>query len=135
MSEEQVTALAKRWFLEVWNQRNDATVHELLSPEAVGHLEGFVTRGPAEFLAMRASLLGAFPDLQLTVEDVLAQGRQAVVRWSGSGTHSGGTLGFAATNKPAVFRGMTWLRVANGQIVEGWDSWNLGGLIAALQGS
>jgi steroid delta-isomerase-like uncharacterized protein len=133
MNEAQNTKLVKRWVEEVWNKKNDATVYELLSPDAVGHLEGFVTRGPADFLAMRASLLGAFPDLELVVEDVLAQGDQVMMRWSGTGTHRGGTLGFAATDKPANFRGMTWMRFANDRIVEGWDSWNLGGLLSALQ--
>ncbi len=35
-------ALARRWFAEVWNDRRDATVDELMHSEAVGHMEWIV---------------------------------------------------------------------------------------------
>lgn len=134
MSEAENAALARRWFDEVWNHRRDATVHELLHPEAVGHLEGLVCRGVPEFLAARSFILSAFPDIRMTVDDTVAQGNVVVVRWSVQGTHRGDFLGIAATNEPVKFRGMTWLRFANGRIVEGWDAWNQGRLVTELQG-
>ena len=133
MSESSNTALARRWFDEVWNKRHDATVRELLRPNAVGHLEGLVTRGVDEFFTARSFLLGAFPDLHVLVEDTVAQGAQVVVRWSAKGTHGGNQLGIPATDKPVTFRGMTWLTFADGVIVEGWDAWNQGGLLTELR--
>lgn len=133
MSESLNTALARRWFDEVWNKRNDATVRELLRPDAVGHLEGRDTRGVDEFLAMRSILIGAFPDLNVKVEDTASQGAHVVVRWSAKGGHRGDQLGIAATGKPVSFRGMTWLVFADGRIVEGWDAWNQEALLAELR--
>jgi predicted ester cyclase len=125
--------LARRWFEQVWNLRRDATVHELLHSGGIGHIEGADVHGPEEFLAARAALLGAFPDLRVTVEATVSEGPDVVVRWSAKGTHGGDGLGFAATARQALFRGMTWLRFSNGQVVEGWDSWNLGQLLQDLR--
>lgn len=127
------TALAKRWFEEVWNQRRDATVNELMAVECDGHMEGGDVRSPSEFLAARAALLSAFPDLKVKVEDTIAEGDRVAVRWSARGTHRGGDLGFAASGQGADFRGISWIRFSDGKIVEGWDSWNLGRLLEDLR--
>jgi predicted ester cyclase len=55
------------------------------------------------------------------------------VRWAAEGTHRGELLGIAATGLHIAIRGMTWLRLSNGRIVEGWDSWNQGRLMSELQ--
>jgi steroid delta-isomerase-like uncharacterized protein len=134
MSETGNSALARRWFEEVWNERREATVDELLAPDAAGHLEGGLeVRGPGEFHPVRASLLGAFPDFDVVVDQVIAQGDDVAVRWSAKGTHQGENLGIPASNRRAAFRGMTWLRFRDGRIVEGWDAWNQGRLLQDLQ--
>ncbi|HKD18079.1 MAG TPA: ester cyclase [Thermoanaerobaculia bacterium] len=124
--------LARRWFEEVWNQRRDATVHELLAPGAAAHMEGAELVGPEQFLQARVALLDAFPDFRVTVEDIVAEGDDVVVRWSAKGRHAGDGLGMPASRRDASFRGITWMRFAEGQIAEGWDSWNLGKLLQEL---
>jgi predicted ester cyclase len=126
-------AIAHRWFDDNWNGRREAVIDELLTPASVGHMEGGDVRGAEEFKTVRAALLGAFPDMRLVVEDIVVEGRQAVVRWSVSGTHLGDHLGFAASHRPANFRGMTWLKFEGAKIAEGWDGWNQGALLASLQ--
>ena len=95
MSDNANIQLARRWFEDVWNRRHDATVHELLHPEAVGHLEGADVHGVDEFLAARAALLDAFPDLRVTLESVVGQGDDVVLRWSATATHRGPGLDIA----------------------------------------
>jgi steroid delta-isomerase-like uncharacterized protein len=124
--------LARRWFEEVWNERRSETIDELMASDAVGHLEGLEAVGPDAFKTARAALLGAFPDMRVTVEDVIADGEHAVVRWRVDGTHHGDDLGFARTGRPVAFRGLTWLRFVDGRLVEGWDAWNQGALVASL---
>ena len=126
-------ALARRWFDEVWNQRRDSVIDELLTPASVGHMEGGDTHGPAEFRVVRAALLGAFPDLHVVVEDIVAEGNQVVVRWHVTGTHLGHHLGFAPSQRSASFRGLTWMKFDGGKLIEGWDGWNQGALLQALQ--
>jgi steroid delta-isomerase-like uncharacterized protein len=133
MTARENATLVRRWFDEVWNKRSDATVHELLHSAAIGHLEGLVTHNVAEFFAARSILFDAFPDLQVSVEGILAEGDQVAVRWSAEGTHRGQLLGISATGQPVTLRGMTWLRLSDGRIVEGWDAWNQGRLMNELQ--
>jgi steroid delta-isomerase-like uncharacterized protein len=124
--------LAQRWMDGVWNERRDEVVHELLHPDAVGHMEGGDVRGHDEFKNVRASLLQAFPDLQLTVDDMVCEGDHVVVRWRIAATHKGSGFGVAATGRKVAFRGMTWMTFSNGVLAEGWDSWNQGALLQQL---
>jgi len=133
MSEAQNADLARRFIDEVWNRRRSEAIRELLHPNAVGHLEGFEVRGPEGFLPAWASLLGAFPDLKVIIQDVVAQGDAVAVRWTASGLHTGPHLGIAPSMKLVAFRGITWLRFSEGRIIEGWDSWNQGRLFNDLQ--
>ncbi len=132
MSQANV-ATARRWFEEVWNQRRTETIDELLLPDSVGHLETGDVHGTEPFKVARAQLLSAIPDLHLVIEDTVAEGENVVVRWVVSGTHQGDGLGVDPTHQPVRIQGMTWLRFQDGHLIEGWDRWNLGGLIAQLQ--
>ena len=135
MSASENAVLARRWFEEVWNQRRDQTVVELLADPCEGHMEGGEVRGPRDFLMARATLLGAFPDLSVVVEGTLAEGDEVAIRWSASGTHRGDGLGPRASGRRIAFRGISWVRFRGGRIVEGWDSWNLGRLLSELSGA
>lgn len=118
----EIDALARRWFDEVWNQRRTDTIFELLTPTSVCYAEDGQMVGPREFQdKMHTPFLAAFSDLRVVIDAILSDGDEAVVRWSATGIHSGVGLGFPPTGKSAAFRGMTWLRVENGQLKEGWQ--------------
>ena len=122
----------RRWYKEVWVPGGESTVHELMAETIEGYMEGSDVATRAQFLAERARLLGAFPDLSIVADDVIADGEKVAVRWHVNATHRGDALGFRATNLRVAFRGMTWLEFRDGRIVRGWDNWNLGGLLQTL---
>ncbi|WP_145026439.1 ester cyclase [Caulifigura coniformis] len=127
--------LARRWFEEVWNDRREATIDELTTANSVCHADQGELRGPECFrLQQYAPFVGAFPNLRVTVEDVMESGPQAVVRWSARGTHLGADLGFPPTGRAVDMRGITWMRFENGVLVEGWQSSNLPDVIRSLKG-
>ena len=130
-----VARVARRWFTEVWRPGGEATVDELMTPDAIGWMEGREVTGPADFKDARQQLLDTFPDLDLKVEDMIAEGSKVAVRWSVRATHRGRGLGIPPTQRTVSFRGITWLEFNEGRIVRGWDSWNLGGLISSLRES
>jgi steroid delta-isomerase-like uncharacterized protein len=128
----QTADIARRWFTEVWRDGGEQTIDELLSPGIVGFMEGRDIRSVAEFKEARTQLMNAFPDLRIEVEDIIEQGDKAAVRWHVTATHAGDGLGFAATQRPVVARGITWQEIRNGQVVRAWDSWNMGALMMQL---
>jgi steroid delta-isomerase-like uncharacterized protein len=125
--------LARRWFAEVWVRGGDATVRELMAEHVIGHMEaGVDIHSREEFLNERRKFLDAFADLSLVVEDVIEESSKVVVRWRATATYKGDNLASAVARRQLSFRGMTWLEFEHGQIVLGWDSWNLGGLLQSL---
>lgn len=131
--ENQAAVLGRRWFEEVWNDRREEAIDELMAPDAVGHMEGGDVAGPQGFREVRAVFLNALPDMHITVEDVLSEGDRAVVRWRVRATHTGDLLGIPPSHRKIDFRGMSWLTVRDGKLAEGWDTWNLGGLLDSLR--
>ena len=127
--------LVQRWFNEVWNDRRDESIDELMASESVGHVEGGTVDGRDGFRKMRAMFLSAIPDVRIDLEDIIADGDRAAVRWRARGTHSGEGFGFPPTNRPVDFIGSSWFHVRDGQVFEGWDTWNLHGLLGELQGA
>ena len=125
--------LASQWFQRLWNDHDESTIDQLMAPAARGLLEGGrEVTGPAEFREFFRTLITVFPDIKIDVQDIAEEGDRAYVRWAASGTHCGDGLGLAATNKPHRFNGITWLKFADGKIVEGGDSWDQSGLLARM---
>jgi predicted ester cyclase len=81
-------------------------------------------QGRDGFVRTMTKLREAFPDLSLTVEDVLAEGDRAVLRLTFAGTHRGplafARLPLAATGKSVRMEQIHIVRVADGKIVEHW---------------
>ena len=134
MSDENIK-IVRRWFQEVWNKGQIETVHELLAPGAIARGQSGSNselRGPDEFAAFVRTIRGAFPDIKVTVEDVFAAGDRVALRWSGTMTHTGDTLGLPATGKTVHSTGITIARIVEGKIVEGWDNWDQLGMLEQI---
>jgi hypothetical protein len=60
--------VGRRWFAEVWSQRRDDLMDELMTPDSIGYVEGGEYRGPAG-CQMREMFLSALPDVHIEVEE------------------------------------------------------------------
>ncbi len=138
---ERNKALVRRWFEEVWNQGREATIDELFPAESVAHGLGDSesdVHGPAEFKPFVANLRGSIPDLHVQLDDLLCEGDLVAVRISLQGTHGGHGLGVAPSGQKVSVKGILIVRIVDGQIVEGWNSYDQLGLlrqIGALPGA
>lgn len=126
--------VVRRLVEEVWNKGNMTVIDELFTPNYTHHDASTpdLGRGP-ESEKKRATLYRtAFPDLRVTMEDIIAEGETVVSRWSCRGTHKGDLGGIAPTGKQLNISGVTIARLANGKIAEGWVNWDALGLMQQL---
>jgi steroid delta-isomerase-like uncharacterized protein len=121
--------LIRRWFEEVWNRGRAAAIDEMLAGQAMIHGLGPQAMNVSAFKQFHTQYRSAFPDVRIQVDDVIAEGDKVAVRWSGTGTHQGDSLGFAASGNNVHFSGMTIGRVENGKLVEGWNVFDQLGML------
>jgi steroid delta-isomerase-like uncharacterized protein len=122
---EENKALVRRITEEVANRGNLAVVDELVAPEYVGHSSTHPAgeaRGREGYRGFYQILRGAFPDVEFTIEDLIAEGDRVVSRWQARGTHLGEFRGLPPTGKSGAVAGTSVFRISDGRIIECWTN-------------
>jgi steroid delta-isomerase-like uncharacterized protein len=97
------------------------TIDELVAPDAVVRTPLPIdATGPEALKQVWAMLFRIYPDIHLTVEDVIAEGDKVVGRTTVTGTHQGEFMGVAGTGKPVTYNEIFIFRFADGRVVETW---------------
>jgi steroid delta-isomerase-like uncharacterized protein len=97
------------------------TIDEFIAPDAVIRTPLPIDATGAEALKqIWAMLLRIYPDIHLTVEDLIAEGDKVVGRTTVTGTHQGEFMGVAATGNSVTYNEMFMFRFADGRVVETW---------------
>jgi predicted ester cyclase len=120
--------LVRRHFEEIWNQRDLGVADELMAEDYTEHAvapfgqaEPGRVYGPAAMRQTAEWLLGQFPDLQMTIEAIVAEGDTVAVRVLSEGTNLGPLNGVVPpTGKRFSARQSHWFRVADGKLAEHW---------------
>lgn len=120
MSEDNKATL-RRFMDEVFQKGNVSAVDELVADEFVDHspMPG-TAAGKAGIKDVSHAYRGAFPDLQITIDDIIAEGDMVAMRISGTGTHQGALMGIAPTGRKVNMTEQHFVRFAHGRIVEHW---------------
>ena len=125
---EENKELIRRWFEEVWNKGRADAIAEMMAEDAVAHgLSDDAAkplRGPQGFLPFHAQFREAFPNIEVVVEDTIAEGDKVVARCSVRGKHVGDSLGFKASGTQAEFDGITIVRIKDGKFIEAWNNFD-----------
>ena len=133
MSAEQNKAIARRIPLEAFNKGNLAVFDEVLAANYVDHFPppGFPAgrEGYKRFVPL---LRTAFPDLQFTLEQELADGDKVVHYVTTHGTHKGEFMGISPTQKKVTWTQLHIVRLADGKVVEHWGVIDQLGLLQQL---
>jgi predicted ester cyclase len=112
-----------RRLAEEFNKRNFAVIEEVFSPHFVLHdaTHPHWPRGLEGARKMFTVMLAAAPNLQVTVEDAVAEGDKVVVRWTFRGTRAGASGSDAAPpEEPTTALGIGIYRLVEGRIEEDW---------------
>ena len=132
MSAEENKALLRR-FIDIWSTGNVATADEFISADLIDHsLPPGLPSGLAGFKLLVAGFRTAFPDLHVTIDDIVAQGGKAAGRVTFRGTHRGAFQGIPATGKQFMTTGIQIIRIADGKIAEAWSQPDTLGLLQQL---
>src|SRR5918994_2097009 len=127
MSDENV-ALIRRWFEEVWNKGREEAIDEMFAADGIAHglndEGGKIMRGAVDYKPFFRTFRSAFPEIEVIVEDTVAEGDKVAARCLVRGKHQSDSLGFAATGKSTEFTGITIVRIEKGKIVEAWNNFD-----------
>jgi steroid delta-isomerase-like uncharacterized protein len=97
------------------------TIDELVAPDALIRTPLPIAATGAELLKeVFARLLRAYPDLHITIEDLVEEGDKVVSRNTVTGTHQGEYMGIPPTGKSVTYNEVIIARFADGRIAETW---------------
>jgi steroid delta-isomerase-like uncharacterized protein len=124
MSAEENKDLARSSW-EIVSQRNPDLIEEFYPPDLVWHEPDQDIRGYEQAKQFVSSFFTAFPDINITVEDVIGEGDQVVTRYTIRGTHQGETEDFGPpTGRQVELEGITIHRIEGDKIVEEWERYD-----------
>jgi steroid delta-isomerase-like uncharacterized protein len=122
MDREDQKAVVSRFIDEFKNRANHAIVDELFANNFVHHFKDPRLPAGREALKMLGQMVtSAFPDVHVTVEDLLVDGDKVVERTTASGTHRGEFNGIPPTGKSVAWTEIHIYRLEKGKIAELWS--------------
>lgn len=125
-------AVIRQFVDEVINHGDDSAMQELVHPD-------YVYRAPDQELcgwdgldALFAGYRSGLPDLNVSINDLVASGDKVVISITLNGTHTGDLMGIPATGKSLSVHGMVLSRLEDGKIIEEWEILDMLGMFQQL---
>jgi predicted ester cyclase len=153
LSPDQRKALVRHYVETAWNRQEaeERSIAPLLTERSDGNQQSIPSGSAvvdsldcpacvylgAECLSIplaqaRQAARTSFPDLRLTILDLVAEGEKVVVRWLMQGTDLGGYRGHPPTGRSIRLTGITLMRMEGNRIVEEWNEVDIAGLLRQL---
>lgn len=123
MNEENKKLARRSW--EIVNERKLDALGDVYTADSVLHEPERDLVGLEDVAQYVKMYLTAFPDLNVTIDDVMAEGDQAVTRWTLRGTHQGQVAEYGPpTGKKVELGGVTIHRIEGSKIAEEWERYD-----------
>lgn len=121
MATDDNKALVRRLFDDVINPGELDRASALVAAEFAEHnpMPGQAP-GLEGFKQVVTSLRAAFPDLHITIDELVAEADLVSARLTARGTHKGPFQGIPPKGKSVAWEGISILRIEDGKIVERW---------------
>jgi steroid delta-isomerase-like uncharacterized protein len=134
---EQNKGIVQRIFKEFWLDGRTSVLDQLLATDVTNHelsKEPLAGRdGYKEWAnGFRQVTAAGFPDREIVVDALVAEGDLVAKRWTFRGTHTGEYMGLPASGKKVVMTGITIYRIAGAQVHETWWSYDALGMMQQL---
>lgn len=132
-STEANKALIRRLIDEAFNAGNLNVIPEALADDYLDHQAGpGAPRGPEALIRFVIAFRATLPDVEVTVEDLVAEGDRVALRVTWRGTQLGPLGNVPATGKPVAFVGYHVYRIEDGKLAEHWGLQDDLGLLLQL---
>ena len=132
-TQEDNKEVVQRFPEEFKNQANHGIVDELMTPGFVHHFtDPRLPEGRDGMKAVGQSIVAGFPEVRVTVQDLLADGDRVIERTLVQATHTGEFNGIPATGKSVTWTEIHIYRMEDGQIAELWSEVDFLGLLTQL---
>jgi steroid delta-isomerase-like uncharacterized protein len=119
---EENKAIVQRYVDEIQNKHNLDAIEDIFSSDFIDHMDSFggLFQGLDGLKRGYSHQLTAFPDLQMTVQKLIAEDDKVVVYKTGTGTHCEEYNGIPATGKKIKFTNIYIFRIKDKKIAEYW---------------
>lgn len=130
---ERNKEIVERLISEAWTGDDLDLVDELVSDDYIEYAPFGVVRGVEEYKEGIRMFTTAFPDIDLRVEEMIAEDDTVGFRLSVSGTHEGAFMGVEPTSNEVSFVAFDFTRLEDGKVVEEWFTMDTLGLLEQLE--
>ena len=130
--EEAGARLIRHFMAEVINRGRVELLQEFVAPQHVAHDPLGDHYGPEGLAVSVMELRTAFPDLIVTIDDLIGEGDRIASRFTLTGTHRGPFLGLPPTDREVTVMGLAVDRLCDHQLVERWGTLDAVGLMRQL---
>jgi predicted ester cyclase len=127
------TETAAHAFADLMNGHDPNAVDSFIAEDYVNH-NAYVEDGREANRAFWTSWFSAFPDTEVTLDDVLVDGDRVAGRFTYRATFQGAFMGLPPTGRPVVMHSIDIWRVVDGMAVEHWDQLDGQAFFAQLTG-
>ncbi len=119
MGLQENKAVYKRFIEEVFNKADFSNLRQFLTDDyQIREAPPGTPPGADGVRAVVSMFRGAFPDLQITLDEVIAEGDAVCARSTMRGTHRGPFMGFQATGKNVAMSTLTLVHIRDGRLCD-----------------
>lgn len=134
---EQNKEIVQQILDEFWRAGKTSVLDQLLAADVTNHeLSKEPVSGRDAYKAwangFRQVTATGFPDLEIALDALVAEGDLVAKRWTFHGTHTGEYMGLPASGRRVVMAGITIYRIQGGQVQETWWNYDALGMMQQL---
>jgi len=130
MTDKENKNIVMNFVEEFKNKANHGIIDQIFTDDFIHHLKLPNIPSDKEGTRMIGQMVaGAFPDVHVTIEDLLVDGDRVIERSVAKATHKGDFLGVPATNNPVSWNETHIYRISDGKIAEHWPMLDMFGLM------
>jgi steroid delta-isomerase-like uncharacterized protein len=134
VSTQENKALVRRFLRDVMATQNLDVADAVLSPDYTIHMVGLPqpVRGLINWKGLVSTYFAAFPDLDVVLDEEIAEGDRVAIRYGWTGTHRGAFMGIPATGKHVRVAGTVFFQIVDDKIAVEWHQDDVLGLLQQL---